>query len=181
MSNHDDLRGTSTSTGGDAPALSETATKIGSQVTEGAVEGVRNAQAKASESMHSFAEAIRKAGDELKENDQGPVAQVLAQAAGSLDEMSRALGQKGIGEIVNDVRSFGRQHPGAFILGSALLGVALGRFAQTAAASGTSNNSGERRAAEYSGNQNYASSYPSATTSASSTTTNTDTKDWSKP
>lgn len=178
MSDQDNLRGEYASTNPEAPALSQAATRIGSQITEGAVEGARNAQAKASESMHSFAQAIRKAGDELKENDQGPVAQVLAQAAGSLDEMSRALGQKGLGEIVNDVRSFGRQHPGAFILGSALLGVALGRFAQTAAASSSSATTGNQRSAEYSGTGSYASSYPSATAGSA---TPTDSKEWSKP
>jgi len=140
MSTGDYSRDTQKSTGssGSAPSLTDTAANIGSDLKEGALDGARSAQRKTSESMHTFAEAIRKAGDELKDKDEGPVAQLLSQAAGGLDQMSRAVGQKGLEDIVSDVRSFGRQHPGAFVMGSVLLGIALGRFAQTAAATGSS-------------------------------------------
>jgi|SRR5690606_7039091 len=133
-----DTQTSSTGSSGSAPSLADTAANIGSDLKDGALDGARSAQRKTSESMHTFAEAIRKAGDELKDKDEGPVAQLLSQAAGGLDQMSRAVGQKRLEDIVSDVRSFGRQHPGAFVMGSVLLGIALGRFAQTAAATGSS-------------------------------------------
>src|SRR5690606_10997461 len=140
MSSSDYSRGTQTSSGtsGSAPSLADTATNIGSDIKDGALDGARSAQRRTSESMHAFADAIRKAGDELKDKDEGPVAELLSHAAGGLDQMSRAIGQKRLEDMVNDVRSFGKQHPGAFVMGSVLLGIALGRFAQTAAASAAS-------------------------------------------
>lgn len=147
MSSSDYSRGTQTSSGtsGSAPSLADTATNIGSDIKHGALDGARSAQRRTSESMHTFAEAIRKAGDELQDKDEGPVAQLLSHAAGGLDQMSRAIGQKRLEDIVTDVRSFGREHPGAFVMGSVLLGVALGRFAQTAAAAGSSASQGSHR------------------------------------
>lgn len=147
MSSSDYSRGTQTSSGtsGSAPSLADTATNIGSDIKDGALDGARSAQRRTSESMHTFAEAIRKAGDELQGKDEGPVAQLLSHAAGGLDQMSRAIGQKRLEDIVTDVRSFGREHPGAFVMGSVLLGVALGRFAQTAAAAGSSASQGSHR------------------------------------
>lgn len=147
MSSSDYSRGTQTSSGtsGSAPSLADTATNIGSDIKDGALDGARSAQRRTSESMHTFAEAIRKAGDELQDKDEGPVAQLLSHAAGGLDQMSRAIGQKRLEDIVTDVRSFGREHPGAFVMGSVLLGVALGRFAQTAAAAGSSVSQGSHR------------------------------------
>src|SRR5690606_14315810 len=147
MSSSDYSRGTQTSSGtsGSAPSLADTATNIGSDIKDGALDGARSAQRRTSESMHTFAEAIRKAGDELQDKDEGPVAQLLSHAAGGLDQMSRAIGQKRLEDIVTDVRSFGREHPGAFVMGSVLLGVALGRFAQTAAAAGSSASQGSQR------------------------------------
>lgn len=147
MSSSDYSRGTQTSSGtsGSAPSLADTATNIGSDIKDGALDGARSAQRRTSESMHTFAEAIRKAGDELQDKDEGPVAQLLSHAAGGLDQMSRAIGQKRLEDIVTDVRSFGREHPGAFVMGSVLLGVALGRFAQTAAAAGSSASQGSHR------------------------------------
>lgn len=144
MSTSDYSRGTESRTGssGSAPSLTDTAMNIGSDLKDEALEGARGAQRKTSESMHSFAEAIRKAGDELKEKDEGPVAELLSHAAGGLDQMSRAIGQKRLEDMVTDVRNFGKQHPGAFVMGSVLLGIALGRFAQTAASSASQAQSG---------------------------------------
>lgn len=114
--------------------IRESAAKIGSDLKQEAVNQAERARQQTSDSMHTFAEAIRKAGDELAAKDQGPAAQLLGQAAGGLEQLSAALGRKRLDDIVGDVRRFGREHPGAFIAGSVLVGLALGRFAQASVA-----------------------------------------------
>ncbi|WP_173931318.1 hypothetical protein [Chelativorans sp. Marseille-P2723] len=110
------------------------ASEMGSDVKTEALQQAGQVQKTTSESMRAFAEAIRNASNDLSEKDQGAAAQLLAQAAGGLEQISNAVGRKKLDEIVDDVRMFGRQHPGAFMLGSALVGFALGRFAQTTVA-----------------------------------------------
>jgi len=118
--------------------MRQTAAGMGSDMKKEAANQAEQAQQKASESIHNFAEAISKAGAELSAKDEGPAAQLLSQAAGGLEQLSSALNQKKFEEVVGDVRRFGREHPGTFLAGSVLLGIALGRFAQGGIAAGTS-------------------------------------------
>jgi len=120
---------------GTADSARQTATSIGAEVKQAARDRIEDAQGKTSEGLRSFAEAVRHAGNELAEKDQGAAAQLLSQAAGGLEQISNAIGQKRFDDVIGDVRRFGREHPGAFMLGSVLIGVALGRFAQSAAPS----------------------------------------------
>jgi len=122
-------------TGTAAGSLRDTAASIGSEVKQEARNRAEEARGATSESLRAFAEAVRHAGDELAEKDQGPASQLLSQAAGGLEQISNAIGQKRLDDLIGDVRRFGREHPGAFMLGSVLVGVALGRFARSAAPS----------------------------------------------
>lgn len=132
----------SQSTSETTDALRSKAAELGSEVRHEAAKRAEEAQHRTSESLHSFAEAIRKAGDELKKKDEGPAARLLGEAAGGLEQLSAALGQKRLEDIVNDVRHFGRQNPGAFMAGSMLLGMALGRFARSGFGSGATGSTG---------------------------------------
>ncbi|WP_051469709.1 hypothetical protein [Chelativorans sp. J32] len=120
-------------TSGTASSLGDTASTIGSDMKQEARNRVEEARGATSESLRAFAEAVRHAGDELKDKDEGPASQLLSQAASGLEQISNAIGQKRLDDLVGDVRRFGREHPGAFMLGSVLVGVALGRFARSAA------------------------------------------------
>lgn len=83
---------------------------------------------KATKTLGDFANAIRRAGDELGEADQSPASRLVRQAADGLETFSRSLAGKEPGDLLNDVRDFGRRHPVAFIGGAVLAGLALGRF-----------------------------------------------------
>ncbi|PZQ57319.1 MAG: hypothetical protein DI570_19880 [Phenylobacterium zucineum] len=83
---------------------------------------------KATRTLGDFANAIRKAGDELSSADQSPASRLVQQAADGLETFSRSLEGKDPGQLLNDVRDFGRRHPVAFIGGAVLAGLALGRF-----------------------------------------------------
>jgi hypothetical protein len=127
-----------------AATARETAAEIGADVKQAVHDRLEDAQESTSDSLKAFADAIRHAGDELAGKDQGPAAQILSQAAGSLERISSAIGRKRIEDIISDVRHFGRDHPGSFMLASVLVGVALGRFAQSAVPSDTANNPSNR-------------------------------------
>jgi len=80
--------------------------------------------------LGDFANAVRKAGDELSQADQSPASHLVRQAADGLESLSRNLADKDPGDILNSVRDFGRRNPAAFIGGAVLVGLALGRFAR---------------------------------------------------
>lgn len=82
----------------------------------------------ATKTLGDFANAIRRAGDELAQNDQSLGAQLVRQAADGLESLSRNLADKDPEDLLDNVREFGRRNPMAFIGGAVLVGVALGRF-----------------------------------------------------
>ena len=82
----------------------------------------------ATKTLGDFATAIRRAGDDLAEHDQSLAGRVVRQAADSLEGISRNLADKQPDDLLAAVRDFGRRNPLAFIGGSILLGVAVGRF-----------------------------------------------------
>jgi len=104
-----------------------------SKVQETAKDKVNKGQETASRTLGDFADAVRKAGDELSSKDQSTVGQVVKQAADSLESLSRTLSDKRPEELLDAVRDFGRRNPVAFIGGAVLVGLAVGRFAKSSA------------------------------------------------
>jgi hypothetical protein len=93
-------------------------------------EAQRGTQA-AGRTLGDFANAVRRAGDELGQADQSPASRLVLKAADGLETFSRSLADKDPGDLLNAVRDFGRRHPAAFIGGAVLAGLALGRFARS--------------------------------------------------
>jgi hypothetical protein len=96
----------------------------------------------ATRTLGDFAGAIRRAGDELSQNDHSPAARLVGQAADGLERLSLSLADKQPEDLLNSVRDFGRKHPMAFIAGAALVGVALGRFVRASDAEGADPSTG---------------------------------------
>ena len=95
--------------------------------------------------LGDFANAVRRAGDELATSDQSPASRLVQQAADGLESLSRNLADKEPGDLLNAVRDFGRRNPAAFIGGAVLVGLALGRFARASETSGITDRSDESR------------------------------------
>lgn len=93
-----------------------------------AAEKVEQQKRTAAETMTQFASAIRTAGDELARNDQSMAGRMVKQAADGLEGFTRSVADKRPEELLDAVREFGRRNPAAFVAGSVLMGVALGRF-----------------------------------------------------
>lgn len=60
------------------------------------------------------------------------VAQLARSAADSLSQRARRIDENGIDGVIDDVRRFARNRPGAFLLGSIAAGFAIGRLAKHA-------------------------------------------------
>ena len=111
---------------GEAAHFAETARQKASEKADQGKEAITSA-------LGDFSEAIRRAGEELGEKDQTLAARLVAQAADGLETLSRAVSEKRPEDMLNAVRDFGRNNPTAFLAGSVLAGLALGRFARSSA------------------------------------------------
>ncbi|HEX6859814.1 MAG TPA: hypothetical protein VF138_06410 [Caulobacteraceae bacterium] len=106
---------------GEAASFADTAR----QRAYGAVE---QRQQQATTTMREFADAVRSAGDQLRSRDQTMAAQLVQRAAEGLEGVTRSVEGKSPQEMLHAFRDFGRRNPAAFIGGSVLLGIAIGRF-----------------------------------------------------
>jgi hypothetical protein len=111
-------------------SLKQGARSLGDEAKDRAAGYVEEGREAVTEHLDAFAQAIRRASDELSEKDQTMAAQLVRQAAGGLESLSRSIGGASMGEMINSVRSIGRRNPTAFIGGAVLAGLALGRFAR---------------------------------------------------
>lgn len=84
----------------------------------------------AGRTLGDFANAVRRAGDDLGQSDHSPASRLVMKAADGLETFSRSLADKDPGDLLNAVRDFGRRNPMAFIGGAVLVGLAVGRFAR---------------------------------------------------
>lgn len=135
--------------------LSDVRDAVSEKVSEFAAEGRatalrqgETAKNSAADGLKTVANAIRGAGDDLDGGNQSAPGQMLNQAASSLEDFSSALANRSVGELIDDVRSFGRSNPTAFVLGSVLAGVAIGRFARSSAVARRDDETREARSTE---------------------------------
>ncbi len=122
-------------------ARDEVARKAGeyaSEAKEAAMEQADVAQQDVSASLAAFGGALRAAGDHLAGSDQRAASQFMQQAADDIERFAGSLKNKPFADVIDDVRTFGRENSGALIAGSLLAGLALGRFVKSSMpASGT--------------------------------------------
>jgi len=129
--------------GGHSPR--EQAAEAAHLVKEEAASFAEDARAKAAEKVESekqtatrtladFAHAMRKAGFELDQADQTMATRMVRQAADGLETFARSVSDKRPEELLDAVRDFGRRNPTAFIAGSVLAGIAIGRFLKSSSA-----------------------------------------------
>jgi hypothetical protein len=95
----------------------------------------------AAASLTAFSDALKAASNELSGKKLGFAGDMVQQAADGLESFVRAIEGRSPGEMLEGIRSFGRQNPVGFIAGSVLAGFALGRFAAVLPAGASSGNS----------------------------------------
>lgn len=89
------------------------------------------------------AEGLRDLGQNLssmaeRDGDSGLAGQVVRRAADAAQQAAGWLDEREPGEVLDDVRTYARRHPGTFLAGAAVAGLLVGRLTRglTAPASG---------------------------------------------
>ncbi|WP_245460262.1 MULTISPECIES: hypothetical protein [unclassified Mesorhizobium] len=99
-----------------------------SEAQEALSERAEETQRDIGSSLAALGGALRAASDHLANTDQNAASKFMLDAAGGLERLSSSLKEKPFGQVLEDVQSFGRQHPGTLVAGSVLAGLALARF-----------------------------------------------------
>ena len=108
---------------------------IGDEAASRLAEGAEGARDEAAAGLTAFSDALKAASSQLSGKQLGFAGDVVQQAAGGLENLARSLQGSSPGDMLEEIRAFGRQNPIGFIAGSVLAGFALGRVA--AAGTGT--------------------------------------------
>jgi ElaB/YqjD/DUF883 family membrane-anchored ribosome-binding protein len=122
-----DLKGT-------AQGLKQEAMGIKDRVQEQLQSSVKEQRSKAANELHGFAEAFRKTGEELRNQEYGFIANYTEQVADKIEQVSDMLENREIGQYVESVERFARQQPLLFIGGATMLGVLAARFLKSSSA-----------------------------------------------
>lgn len=92
------------------------------QLREQAVSG----QQKAAQGLTTVADELREMAEGSSQS--GTASELARQGADRLNQLASWLQNREPGDLIEEVRSFARRRPGAFLLGAALAGVAAGRL-----------------------------------------------------
>ncbi len=82
--------------------------------------------------FEAVAQAFRNMGDDLRKQDQGPVAYYAAELghtlSGKIDQMAGYLHGRDVNQLVNDAEDFARRSPAVFLGSAFALGLIAARF-----------------------------------------------------
>jgi len=110
----------------------QTTNEVVNQVQQQASSQLNRQKDTAASELSTVGNAIRRFGESLNNEGQGPIARMAAQygdkAAESLDRAARYLREQDPQRLLNDVQSFGRRQPALLIGGAFLLGFAGARI-----------------------------------------------------
>lgn len=103
-----------------------------SQAADRATAAVEDQKSTFAAQIDDISKAARTAADDLRDRDQGFVADWVERTADGIHNASESLRNNDLKTIYGEVESFARRQPAAFIAGTALLGFAVSRFAKVA-------------------------------------------------
>ena len=89
----------------------------------------RTGQRKAVDAVRALSQELREMADT---GQSGTVSEIARQAADRADRAASWLGEREPADLVDEVRSFARRRPGAFLVGAALAGIVVGRLTRGA-------------------------------------------------
>jgi hypothetical protein len=117
----------------------------------------RAGQEKATDGIRTLGRELREMADGGQQS--GTASEIARQAADRADRLADWLSQREPGDLVDEVRTFARRRPGAFLLGAAVAGVVVGRLTRGAVDSARADSSPQRA---YPPSGYPASGYPAA-------------------
>jgi len=128
----------------------QTTGEVMNQVQQQASSQINRGKDTAASELSTVVNAVRRFGESLSNEGQGPIARFAAQygdkAANSLDRVARYLRDQDPKRLLDDAQNFGRRQPALLIGGAFLLGFAGARLIKTSidAATDSSTNMGAR-------------------------------------
>lgn len=90
----------------------------------------RAGQQKAADGIRALSQELRQMAESGGQS--GTASEVARQVADRVDGLAGWLGDREPGDLLEEVRSFARRRPGAFLLGAAIAGVVVGRLTRGA-------------------------------------------------
>lgn len=90
-------------------------------------------KAKASSALEDVAGALHETGDALRDRDRDSFARYADAAADQVEQFTRSIRDRNVGEILDEAHRFARRDPGLFIGGAFLLGIFGTRFLKASA------------------------------------------------
>jgi hypothetical protein len=135
----------------------QTTNEVVNQVQQQASSQLNRQKDTAASELSTVVSAVRRFGETLNNEGQGPIARFAAQygdkAADGLDRFARYLREQDPKRLLNDVQSFGRRQPALLIGGAFLLGFAGARIIKSSMdAAGSEMSTGSQRGAMNTGN-----------------------------
>lgn len=113
---------------GAAQDLKQEAMSIKDQVQEQLQASVQEQRERAANELHGFAEAFRKTGNELRDQEYGFVANYAEQLADRIEQVSDFIENREIGQYVENIEDFARRQPLLFVGSATVLGVLVARL-----------------------------------------------------
>ena len=100
-------------------------------------------KSKATGALGDVAEALHDTSDSLRDHDRDAFARFTESAASQIEDFTRSIRNRSVGEILDEAERFARREPSLFLGGAFLLGIAGSRFLK-ASSPGASGGGAER-------------------------------------
>jgi hypothetical protein len=104
------------------------AQEVADQAQEQAKSAVAARKDQAVDQLGSVAQAFRTTSSELRNQDNGMIAQYADKVAVQVDRISGYLGDRDVDQLLGDAENFARRSPELFLGGAFLVGLLVGRF-----------------------------------------------------
>jgi len=157
-----------------AEQVKQTASDVADQAKQKAMSQAATQKDQAAESLNTVSHAVNQAAQQLRQNNQAPIAQVAESAASSISQLADHLRSRNINDLIGEVEDFASNQPALFLGGAFLVGVLGARFLKSTRTGMTQTSSRQWRGAptgyttragygaRYGGAQRYgATNYPS--------------------
>jgi len=143
-----------------AQSAKQTASQVASQAQQQAGQVVEQAKqqtksqlttqkSNAAQSLQSVAQAADQFSQQLRQNNQEPLAGFVSQASGQIRRASSYLNANDVGDILDDVEDIARRQPVLFLGGAFLLGALAARFLKSSGQAARSSGSYSGGSARY--------------------------------
>lgn len=99
----------------------------------------------AAQSLHTVGQAVNQAAQQMRQNNQTPMAHVAETAASNLNQFADHLSSRNIDDLIGEVEDFASRQPALFLSGAFLLGVLGARFLKSSRSGMNQSGSGSQQ------------------------------------